>query len=150
MDLISNFVQMVNMKQIEGISTMKYVRNPKIMYKFGYTDMADANQRFSVETARIRKFANVPLGRDFEVRTRWSAFFPLNEALQMEEVFKEMFPIKNVSTDVFYNGITECRYFKPKEANAFIQGLKDLYPKSVYGFKEGYMKVYFAMFLRKV
>lgn len=126
-----------------------YIKNPKVMYKFGYTDMADANQRFTEETARIRNFANVALGRDYNVRTRWSAWFPLDIAIRMEEEFKQNFPVKNVLTDVFYNGITECRYFPYQEAEAYIQKLKDTYPKSTYSFKPGYMKVYFVMLVRK-
>jgi len=140
---------MTNMPENQGVVEVNYLKNPKVMYKFGYTDMGDANQRFSEETARIRRFANIPLGRDYNVRTRWSAWFTLEEAKKMEEMFKADFPTKNVWTDEFYNGITECRYMHYEEAETYIQKLKDQYPKNKFSYQAGYMKVYFVMLVRK-
>lgn len=124
-------------------------KNPKVMYKFGYTDMGDANQRFSEVTSKIRGFANVPLGRDYIPRTRWSAWFPIERAIELEAEFVKRFPVKNLYTTVQYNGITECRVMEYKVAESFIDELKATYPKDTYCYAPHLMKVYFVMFLKK-
>ena len=127
-----------------------YIKNPKVMYKFGYTDMGDANQRFSEATSRIRRFAGVPLGRDYEPRTRWSIWVQTkDDAEKFEDMFKEMLPPKNIWTDITYNGITECRGLESKEANSIIDHLKAKFPKVEYSYNPGYYKVYFVMFVKK-
>ncbi len=127
-----------------------YIKNPKVMYKFGYTDMGDANQRFSEATARIRNFRGVALGRDYDARTRWSIWVKTKEdALAFEEMFKSLLPPKNIWTDETYNGITECRALESKEAEALITELKEKYKKSEYSYSPGYYKVYFVMFVKK-
>lgn len=127
-----------------------YVKNPKVMYKFGYTNLGDANQRFSEETARIRGYKGTPLGRDYEARTRWSIWVEsVEEAQRFEDMFKELLPPKNLWTDETYNGITECRSLPSPQANEIIDHLKVKFPKSEYSYKPGYYKVYFVMFVKK-
>jgi hypothetical protein len=125
-------------------------REPSVMWKFGYTDMADANARFSEYTARVRNFRGVALGRDYFPRTRWSMWVPTKQdAERMEKEFHDLFPFKNLWTEVQYNGITECRFFEKEEAEKIVTYYKTKYPKSVHSWKEGYYKVYLAMFIKK-
>jgi hypothetical protein len=125
-------------------------REPSVMWKFGYTEMGDANQRFSEQTARIRGFRGVALGRDYIPRTRWSMWVASKEeAVRMEQEYKKRFPFKNLWTNEEYNGITECRVFTNEEAETIVNYLKTTYPKSVHSWKEGYFKVYFTMFIKK-
>lgn len=120
------------------------------MYKFGYTDMGDANQRFSEATARIRNFRGTPLGRDYDARTRWSIWVESKErAEEFEAMFKELLPAKNLWTDETYNGITECRVLRSSEADTLIEELKNKYKKVNYSYQPGYYKVYFVMFIKK-
>lgn len=126
----------------------KMVRNPNTLYKIGICNTPDAEIRFDPEYHKMRKFKGEPLGEDYNIDCKWSAYLPYEEAVLMEKSWEKMRP-KNIWTDKQYNGITECRYLT---ANEYNEQRKKLYAQSAkkkYSFKPGYWKVYFMEFTKK-
>jgi hypothetical protein len=130
---------------IDGI---KHFIDPNIMYKFGFTKEFDALNRFTKKFLKKNNYKNEAPSEDFKVEAPWTAFFPLDVAKALEERFEANFP-KNIWTTKRYTGCTEYRYIPALQASRFIDKLNELYPKSEYGYKPGYYKVYFTKFTRK-
>lgn len=113
-------------------------RNPTLMYKVGYTSHIDANVRQNT------KFSNIPLGRDYDVTTIWSAWVPTEVRIQLENDWKYEVP-KNVWTEVFYNGITECRSMAYEQSKEYSAKLYKEYPSYQHTEAPGLDHVYFQM-----
>ena len=122
---------------------------PNLMYKLGITNMTDAEQRLSPETAKQRGFEGVALGDGYIVDAMWSIYLPVETAKKLEESFKKEIK-KNVWTREKYNGITECRYFTRVELDELLDKLRKQFPKHIYGIrKRNYIKVYFHRLTKK-
>lgn len=125
-------------------------KNPKTLYKFGYTHLVDASDRFSLEHHSNGNFRNIPFKTDYDQKILWSAWFPdLEIAKQVEKLLLKEFPFKNYYTDTNYNGVTEARVFEEDEAQLIIKELYESVNNSIYSFSEGYVKVYFAKLTKR-
>lgn len=134
--------------------------SPTRLYKFGKTSSDDIMERFDLETHRLRKWRNTPLAQDYEVKPLWSAWVTKEEAKEAEEWFETNYPKTFYSTSQ-YNGIKECRDWKPAESYKFFEVLEKRYPK-VAGYWEKieelkanktisktHSKIYFVMLTKK-
>ena len=125
------------------------VRNPPFFQKLGITQLPDAEMRFDPEFHRKKKFKLEPIGQDYYVSCKWSAWFPTKKiAIAMEKVW-EFEHTKNIWVDKQYNGCTECRFFKRNKWESIVEDYKTRYPKEVYSYKPGYWKVYLMLFTKK-
>ena len=122
----------------------KVKKNPKRMYKLGYTFQPDANDRQDVDFGKGKP----PLGRDFDVTTLWSAWVTPEQRIELEDWFKDTFP-KDLWTEVFYNGITECRAFDYATSKQVSDYLYAKYPSYKHVEAPGLDHVYFQMLVRK-
>jgi hypothetical protein len=132
---------------------MAFIKNPEVMYKLGVTHFKDANERFSKETAEKYGFVNDELTDDYRPVPILSRWLPRIKAHELEISFRKKIP-KTIWTDKMYNGITECRYLTPQQADAVIENLRREFPLEKYGGqnegKPNYIKVYFYKFVKKV
>lgn len=102
---------------------------PERMYKFGKTNFADINARFSEAVHSQFKWRSIPLGSDYDIKPLWSRWVTKEEAVEAEKWFKETYP-KDFFTSKNYNGIGECRVWKLEESYAFMGLLQKKYPKN--------------------
>lgn len=100
---------------------------PKRLYKFGRTACADVLDRFDVDAHYQRNWRGVPLAEKYDTRVLWSRWVTKQEAVDAEKWFKDSYP-KSFFTQTQYNGITECRDWKPKQSFAFLDILKEKFP----------------------
>ena len=132
---------------------MAFIKNPEVMYKLGVTHFADADERFSTETAKKYGFKNIPLEEDYRKVSILSRWIPRIVAHELEISFRKKIP-KTIWTDKLYNGITECRYLTPQQAGAVIEYLRKKFPLEQHGGqhkgKPNYIKVYFYKFEKKI
>ena len=99
------------------------------MYKFGRTNSEDVLERYDPEVHRMRKWRNIPLGRDYSIRVLWSMWVTKDRAIRAEEWFKKKYPKKFYSATL-YNGITECRDWTQDESYTLSNFLEINYPKT--------------------
>lgn len=126
------------------------VYNPPWFQKLGITQQIDAEARFSPKVHWEGNYELEPIGEDYHVSCKWSAWFPTKKiALAMEKVWEINNP-KNVWVDKQYNGCTECRFFRRTKWEEMVEDYKTRYPKEVYSYKPNYWKVYLMLFTKKV
>ena len=121
------------------------------MVKLGTTMADTAAERFT-EAYQAEWFPNsplFPLGLDWTVTPLIQLHIPFESAKEEERLWKINHP-KNIWTDKFYNGITECRYKNYNETKEFIEYIVLKYPKALYGEKKpGTILMYFVVFDRR-
>ena len=127
---------------------MAFYKNPPIMYKLGYTRTGNADDRHSVAYHKMCRLRGVPLGQDYEVDTKWSAWVTLEEALRLEESYKKEIN-RNCWADEDYNGLSECRVLTVPQYEKIRDRLYKMFPKSKYGYKQGRVKIYFQIFTKR-
>lgn len=103
--------------------------SPKRLYKFGRTSSENILERFDIEIHYKRNWRNIPLAQDYEVKPLWSTWVTKQEAIDAEKWFRVNYP-KNFDSEIPYNGINECRIWKPAESFKFFQVLEEKYPKT--------------------
>lgn len=130
------------------------------LYKFGRTNSEDILERFDSEVHFTRNWRNTPLSLDYDVKPLWSKWVTKEEAIEAEKWFETTYP-KTFFADVKYNGIKECRDWKPKQSFAFFKELEKKYPKDgeywlrIQELKENKLlrkthdKIYFVMLTKK-
>jgi len=101
---------------------------PERLYKFGKTSSEDIMERFDPEVHAERSWRNTPLGLDYNVKPLWSTWVTKEEAVEAEKWFESTYP-KTFFSDITYNGIKECRDWKPNQSFAFYAELDKRYPK---------------------
>ena len=133
---------------------------PERMYKFGRTNSENVMERFDPQVHLKRKWRNTPLALDYDVKVLWSVWVTKQEATEAEKWFEANHP-KTFFTEEKYNGIKECRDWKPKQSFAFSAELEKRYPKSSSYWKEveerksnntlqkTHDKIYFVMLTKK-
>jgi len=133
---------------------------PERLYKFGRTNSEDILERFDSKVHYLRKWANVPLSQDYDVKALWSTWVLKEEAKKVEEWFQNTYP-KTFQTETKYNGIRECRDWKPKDSFKFYNLLEEKYPKTAEYWqkieklqqektlKKTHDKIYFVMLTKK-
>ena len=133
---------------------------PERLYKFGRTNSEDILERFDSKVHYLRKWRNTPLSQDYDVKALWSAWVSKEEAKEAEQWFESNFP-KTFITEVRYNGIKECRDWKPNQSYKFYALLEERYPKNAEywqkvkklteegALKKTHDKIYFVMLTKK-
>lgn len=120
---------------------------PKRLYKFGRTTCADVLDRFNIEVHYQRNWRGIPLAENYDPRVLWSRWVTKQEAVDAEKWFKDSFP-KTFFTETQYNGITECRDWKPKQSFAFLTALQEKFPDRLPPKGANY-KIYYVMLTKK-
>jgi hypothetical protein len=120
---------------------------PKRLYKFGRTTCEDVLDRFNIDVHYQRNWRGVPLAEGYDAKVLWSKWVTKQEAVDAEKWFKSTFP-KTFFVQTQYNGITECRDWKPKESYAFLDALKEKFPDRIPP-KTAKHKIYYVMLTKK-
>ena len=103
--------------------------DPQRMYKFGRTNSEDVLERYSPAIHEQRRWRNIPLGKNYDIRVLWYMWIEKDRAVKAEKWFKDNYP-KQFYSMTLYNGITECRNWNQEESYYFTSLLDKYYPKT--------------------
>lgn len=101
---------------------------PNRLYKFGKTSVLDITQRFKEEVHESLGWRAIPLGRDYTISPLWSMWVPRAKAVEAEKWFAQTYP-KTFYCETSYNGISECRDWKPEDSYTFYSVLTKKFPR---------------------
>jgi hypothetical protein len=103
--------------------------DPNRLYKFGKTNSKDVLERYDPKVHYERKWANIPFGRDYDIKTLWSMWVLKERADRAEKWFENTY-VRDFYSITKYNGIRESRMWSVPKSYEFMSFLDKNYPKT--------------------